>query len=79
MIQVVLLNLIQVDILLTDKWLQKVLDYLGFIEPVQTLNDSELIEGLDDKPYNYLKDQGYEVEYLLGNLGSSLVFLTLIP
>ena len=33
MIQVVLLNLIQVDILLTDHWLQGVLDDLGLTEP----------------------------------------------
>ncbi len=35
LIQVVLLNLIQVDILLTDKWLQEwVLDKIGLTEPV---------------------------------------------
>ena len=34
---------------------------------------------MDEKPYNYFKDQGYEVDYLLGNLGSTLVFLTVLP
>ena len=78
-IQVVLLNLIQVDILLTDHWLQGVLDNLGFTEPINHSDDDKLEEGLDDKPYNYLKDQGYEVDYLLGNMGSTLVFITFLP
>ena len=79
MIQVVLLNLIQVDILLTDHWLQGVLDHLGLIEPINHLDEDEVEEGVDDKPYNYFKDQGYEVYYLLGNLGSTLVFITILP
>ena len=78
-IQVVLLNLIQVDILLTDHWLQGVLDNLGFTEPINHSDDDKLEEGLYDKPYNYLKDQGYEVDYLLGNMGSTLVFITFLP
>ena len=56
MIQVVHLNLIQVDILLTDDWLQGVLDYLGLTEPINHLDEGEIEEGVDEKPYNYLKD-----------------------
>jgi hypothetical protein len=57
-----------------------VLDYLGFTEPVYNLdNNNEDEELAEEKPYNYFKDQGYEVDYLLGNLGSSLVFIVLLP
>ncbi len=71
MIQVVLLNLIQVDILQTDKWVQQVvLDKIGLL--AQDYPE-------DPTKYNYFKDNGYQVDYLLGNLGSTLVFLALFP
>ncbi len=76
MIQVVLLNLIQVDILLTDRWMQGVLDSIGLKEPIKQEEDESLVEA---KPYNYFYDQGYKVNYFLGNLGSSLVFLIATP
>lgn len=56
MIQVVLLNLIQVDILLTEHWLQKVLDYLGLKEPIDIKQEEELEGEPEEKPYNYFKD-----------------------
>jgi hypothetical protein len=71
MIQVVLLNLIQVDILLTDNWLQEwVLDVVGLTEPSERAEDGD---------YNYFQDNGYQVDYFLGNLGSTLVFVVLLP
>jgi hypothetical protein len=45
-----------VDILLTDDWLQGVLDYLGLTEPINHLDEGEIEEGVDEKPYNYFKD-----------------------
>ncbi len=39
MIQVVLLNLIQADILMTDKWLEDVLEKLGLESPVLKNNN----------------------------------------
>lgn len=33
----------------------------------------------DPSVYNYFKDNGYQVDYLLGNLGSTLVFIVLFP
>jgi hypothetical protein len=31
----------------------------------------------ETKKINYLKNSGYEVDYLVGNLGSSLIYLAL--
>ena len=73
MIQVVLLNLIQADILMTDKWLQDFLEKLGMDRPVSPIKNG------DSQQYNYFQDSGYEVDYLLGNLGSTFVYLILLP
>ncbi len=34
---------------------------------------------ITDEDANFLRDQGYEVDYLLGNLGSTLVFIIMLP
>jgi hypothetical protein len=44
MIQVVLLNIIQVDILMTDNWLQGLLDKLGMEEPINTVNNTDEVQ-----------------------------------
>jgi len=48
------------------------LDKIGLTAPNQTKEET-------DEQYNYFKDNGYEVDYLLGNLGSTLVFLIVLP
>ena len=48
------------------------LDKIGLTAPNQTKDEN-------DEQYNYFKDNGYEVDYLLGNLGSTLVFIILLP
>jgi hypothetical protein len=71
MIQIVLLNLIQVDILMTDKWVQsEMLDRIGLTEPQESQINKE-----DEEEHNFFEDNGYPVGYLLGNLGSTLIFL----
>ena len=71
MIQYVLLNIIQVDILQTEKWLSQLFE----ISPFDVDNSQ-----LDDfRPLSvYFKENGYEVRYVLGNLGSSLIYLAVI-
>lgn len=66
-----LLNLIQFDILFTEKWLPQ------FFERIKLdLNfDDESEETSDD--VDYLKENGFDVKYLLGNLGSTFVFIAL--
>ena len=71
-IQVVLLNFIQADILMTNNWLQGLLENLGLTIPLKSQNKEETT-------LNFLYDSGYEVDYLLGNLGSSFVYLLLFP
>ena len=48
-IQVVLLNLIQADILMTNNWLQEVLDKLGMTMPLKPENNDE-----ETQQINYL-------------------------
>ena len=71
-IQVVLLNFVQADILMTNNWLQDLLEKIGIEIPLQ-------IKKKEDLTLNFLYDSGYEVDYLLGNLGSSLVYLLIFP
>lgn len=59
---------------MTNNWLQGLLENLGMSIPVKPKNNEEGTE-----QFNYLYDSGYEVDYLLGNLGSSLVYLFLFP
>jgi hypothetical protein len=69
MIQVLLLNLIQFDILFTEKWLYEFFEMmkldLNFEESEETYGDD----------VDYLKESGFDVKYLLGNLGSTFVFI----
>ncbi len=48
------------------------LDKIGLEKP----NDKKDIDEFDGNlAYNYFYDQGYKVDYVLGNLGSTLVYL----
>ncbi len=69
MIQVLLINLIQFDILFTEKWLPQFFE----IMKLDFNFDDESEETNDD--VDYLKENGFDVKYLLGNLGSTLVFI----
>ena len=63
-----ILNFIQFDILYTERWLPK------FFEMMHLDLNFEEDEGSENE-INYLKLNGYDVDYLIGNLGSSFMFI----
>jgi hypothetical protein len=66
MIQNVILNLIQFDILYTEYWMPLLFEQLD-------LNSEKNKEPLN----SFFYENGYEETFLLGNLGSTLVYIVL--
>ena len=67
LIQNVLLNLIYVDVLMTDSWLPQII-YGGKNEATHE----------DEEPLNdYFEENGFKSRVLMKNLGSTIVYLAL--
>jgi hypothetical protein len=65
MVQTVLLNFIYLDILLTDFWVPKLFD--------TSVEELEKDGGIN----SYFEENGFSSKFLIKNLGSSFVYLTI--